>query len=79
MPEGHNFLFVTEGDEAWIFYRRSELEARTLEDSWEAYRRLIGANDDPPPSLRPGPSRLGSLEARQRQSDQPGACVPLAG
>ena len=52
MPDGHDFLLVTEASRAWIFYRRSALTPRTLEQSWLAYRRLVGIEKDPPPVLR---------------------------
>jgi hypothetical protein len=52
MPEGHDFLLVTEAGVARLFYRRSALTERTLERSWQAYRRLVGIEADPRPDLR---------------------------
>jgi hypothetical protein len=52
MPEGHDFLLVTENGQARLFYRRSALTERTLAQSWKAYRRLVGIEKDPPPALR---------------------------
>lgn len=50
MPEGHDFILVSEGDgEERLFYRRSAVTPRTLERSWEAYRRLIGVQGPRPP------------------------------
>lgn len=52
MPPGHDFLLVAEEGEARIFYRRSTLGEKSLEDSWEAYRRLVGLEPRSPAPLR---------------------------
>lgn len=40
MPEGHDFIFVQVPAGAAIFYRRSALSERAIEDSWTAGRAL---------------------------------------
>ena len=52
MPEGLDFLLVTDDTTARLFYRRSALTEGTLARSWQAYRRLVGIEKDPPPVLR---------------------------
>lgn len=48
MPDGHDFVFVDLADGAVILYRRSALTRTTLEDSWAAYRALLGEQPTPP-------------------------------
>ena len=54
MPDGHDFLLVEDCGKARLFYRRSVIAAgdrhaaHVLERSWEAYRRVLGIEDDPP-------------------------------
>lgn len=56
LPDGLDWLFVTEGDDRFIFYRASvlaedpEAGARILAESWAAYRALVA--DDRPPGSR---------------------------
>lgn len=42
LPTGHDFVFVKHRDGAHIFYRRGTLDECVLEDSWAAYRALLG-------------------------------------
>lgn len=54
LPEGHDFVFVENGDHCMIFYRQSAAgNARVLEDSWAAYRHLL--RNTPPPKPQPAP------------------------
>jgi hypothetical protein len=48
---GHDFAFVDIPDGGWIFYRESALSPVSLEDSWTAYRALVG-EQGPNPSHR---------------------------
>lgn len=49
LPDGYDFVFIGHEDGGgWIFYRRSALSPRSLEDSWTAYRAL---SKNPPPNL----------------------------
>ena len=46
LPGGRDFMFIDLGDGALIYYRESAVTARSLEDSWAAFRACQG---DPPP------------------------------
>lgn len=45
LMDGHDFAFVAMPDGGWIFYRESTLSPGSLEDSWAAYRALLGEGD----------------------------------
>lgn len=65
LPDGHDFMLVTNGSDALIFYRRSEVTPANLEDSWAAYRALR-AKGTPPGTAEPDAAErhLGLVDSR---------------
>lgn len=52
LPPENDFLLLAIPDGALVFYRRCAVTPQTLEDSWAAYRSLIGADGRPGPDGR---------------------------
>jgi hypothetical protein len=53
LADGHDFALIALPDGGvWIFFGESAVTPETLEDSWTAYRAVVGIDREPEPHWR---------------------------